>query len=87
MAFGGNNGLYMEIASAMESAKDKRVDLVVWTQPHEASAAAIEKALGYIPRNMRLERLNFLFVGDTPDSERIRTEIEATGAKFFFHKR
>jgi hypothetical protein len=83
----GNTGPQAQIASAMESAKDKRVDLVVWTEPHAVAAFAIERALRYIPRNMSLDHLNFLFVGDASDADRLRPEIEATGAKFYFHQR
>jgi hypothetical protein len=77
----------INIASAMESAKDKRVDLVVWTEPHGEATFAIEHALGYIRRTERLDKLNFLFVGDAPDADRLRPEIEQTGAKFYFHQR
>jgi len=87
MVFGGNSAPQIEIASAMEAAKDKRVDLVVWTEPHGVAAFAIEQALRYIPRDERLDSLNFLFVGDAPDADRLRPEIEATGAKFYFHQR
>src|SRR5580658_2430481 len=44
-AFLGNNGPQMQIASEMEAAKDKRVDLVVWTEAHSDSAPAVERAL------------------------------------------
>jgi hypothetical protein len=71
----------------MEAAKDKRVDLVVWTEPHGEATYAIEHGLRWIPRSERLDKLNFLFVGDAPDADRLRPEIEATGAKFYFHQR
>ena len=87
MALLGNSGPQMEIASAMESAKNKRVDLVVWTEPSGQSTYYIEQALRYIPRSERLDSLNFLFVGDAPDADHLRPEIEATGAKFYFHQR
>jgi hypothetical protein len=87
MVFLGNTGPQAQIASAMESAKDKRVDLIVWAEPHCVAAFAIESALRWIPRNMPLDRLNFLFVGDATDADRLRPEIEATGAKFYFHQR
>jgi len=87
MVFAGNTGPQLEIANAMEAAKNKRVDLVVWTGPHGEAAFAIEQSLRYIRRDERLESLNFLFVGDAQDAERIRPKIEMTGAKFYFHKR
>jgi hypothetical protein len=83
-----NNSDQLKIASAMEAAKAKRVDLVVWTEPHGEATFAIERALRqWIPRNERLEKLNFLFVGEATDANRLRPEIEATGAKFYFHQR
>lgn len=87
MAVMGNTGAQAEIASAMESAKGKRVDLVVWIEPYGVATFAIERALRFIPQGERLDRLNFLFVGDSADGERLRPEIEATGAKFYFHER
>jgi hypothetical protein len=87
MAFLGNSGPQLEIAIAMESAEKKRVDLVVWTEPSGQSTYYIEQALRYVPRDERLDSLNFLFVGDAPDADHLRPEIEATGAKFYFHQR
>lgn len=54
MAFLGNTGPQREIASAMESAKNKRVDLVVWTEQGGQSTFYIEQALRYVPRSERL---------------------------------
>ena len=82
----GNTARQYEIAAAMASAQEKRVDLVVWTEPNSSAAFVIEKSLR-IPRPDRLERLNFLFVGDVSDADRLRPKIEATGAKFYFHQR
>ena len=88
MAFLGNSGPQLEIASAMESGIDKRVDLVVWTEPHGESAYYIKQALWYVRnRKQPLSHLNFLFVGDASDADSLRPEIEATGAKFYFHQR
>ncbi len=88
MVFLGNNSWQYEIASAMESAKEKRVDLVVWTEPNGSAAFAIEKSLRIVSLyNNSLDHLNFLFVGDASDADRLRPKIEATGAKFYFHQR
>jgi len=85
-AFLGYTGPQLEIASAMKAGKDKRVDLVVWSEPHGGATAAIDKALRYIPEEERLVNLNFLFVGDASDADYLRDEIRATGAKFYFHQ-
>jgi hypothetical protein len=85
-AFLGDTGPQLQIASAMKAGKDKRVDLVVWSEPHGGATAAIDKALRYIPEEERLVNLNFLFVGDASDADYLRDEIRATGAKFYFHQ-
>ena len=86
--FLGNTSPQLEVASAMEAARDKRVDLVVWSEARSDSTTAIERSLRYIRSEKHpLDRLNFLFVGDASEAERLRPSIEATGAKFYFHQR
>ena len=87
MTFLGDSGPQLQIADAMEAAKDKREDLVFWCEGPKPSEAtfAIKQALKYYVRN-RLEQLNFLFVGDATEAENIRPLIESTGAKFYFHQ-
>jgi hypothetical protein len=83
----GDEGLQSEITNAMKEGKDKKVDLVVWTETNGAPVDVIERALQYIPRSVQLTKLRFLYVGDPADAERLRPQIASTGAKFVFVKR
>lgn len=84
----GNTSRELEIWDYVHDAKTKRVDLVVWSEPRSVAVPTILRTF----RRMKgiqsgLEQLNFLFVGDADDAERVRPVIEPTGAKFFFHQR
>jgi hypothetical protein len=83
--FMGYTGPQLDAASAMEAGHDKRVDLVVWAEPGVSPSATIDGGLRYIPETKRLDQLNFLFVGDTNAADYLRGEVEARGAKFYFH--
>ena len=86
-SFLGDTGPQLQIAGAMKAGEKKRVDLVVWSESNVGVTDAIDRALRYIPETERLTNLNFLFVGDTSIADYLRPEIEATGAKFYFHQR
>jgi hypothetical protein len=85
--FLGDTGPQLQIADAMKEGKNRRVDLVVWSESSVGVTDAIDRALRYIPETERLTNLNFLFVGDTSIADYLRPEIEVTGAKFYFHQR
>ena len=76
-----------EIAYSMTSGRDKRVDFVVWTEPHSFATSSFDSAFRFIPESEQLTNLNVLYVGDAQDGDYLRPEIEAKGAKFYFHQR
>jgi hypothetical protein len=81
----GNTSEEVDLASEMQTAKTRNVDLVVWSDSSSAAASTLLRALRYPSVQGGLSQLRLLFVGDAKDADRVRPAVEATGAKFYYH--
>lgn len=80
----GNTSDELAIASAMMKAKEQPVNLVVWSESSPKAASTILLALRYPGVQAGLQQLRLLFVGNQEDAAKIKSAVEATGAKFYF---
>ncbi|MBI5773082.1 MAG: hypothetical protein HZA89_04975 [Verrucomicrobia bacterium] len=76
----------LALASTMQRGATQNLDLVVWSESSSKVASTLLRALRY-PGSQKLPHLRLLFVGKAQDGERVRSAVEATGAKFHFHQR
>jgi hypothetical protein len=76
----------LALTSDMQKGATQSLDLVVWSESSSKAASTLLRALRY-PGMQKLPLLRLLFIGDAQDGERVRSVVEATGAKFYFHQR
>ncbi|MBI5686002.1 MAG: hypothetical protein HZC54_13095 [Verrucomicrobia bacterium] len=76
----------LALASDMKKGANQNLDLVVWSMSSSKAASTLLRALRY-PAVQKLPHLRLLFVGDAQDGDRVRSAVEATGAKFYFHQK
>ena len=76
----------LELADSMQPGATHALDLAVWSYSSSKAASVLIRALRY-PGVQRLPHLRLLFVGEKKDADRVRSAVEATGAKFFWHER